>query len=796
MSYRAGEFAGNYQVLQLLGRGTFGEVALARDPSRPHHLVALKTVSCDQLTTEAAERIRKAALAEAQLLQRLRHPHIVKCEEVQWDPYRHVVWLALEFMDGGDAQNLAEKRRQELGGQPFEAHFLRRVLASVGSALRYIHSQGVLHRDVKPANMLLTRRSQRIKLGDFGISKLLEETPLAHTVVGTPYYLAPEIVSGLAYGPAADAWALGVCLYEFAALKRPFEAGNPLALVRRICEEPPADLPPETAADINNAVMGLLEREPQQRLSLPHALAVSAAVVALVAAPAEDESLHVTGGPAMFHSLEEINTELAPQSQAPCSPSDLSPVSVATSAWASTQGEENAAELVASLCGRQPQQHEVQRRRRRAVPESWATAGHSMTVLPLSGSDAVTKARVALGADVDDPQELQHALCVLEVEALEASESWADVYESLRCELRLRIAALRADAAALLESLLDPQQEHHEYTIERTALVASSRVVRESVPDTVTTMGFVVTATCSAEPGGEVAALESAIEVATSLGVDTEPAEEKAASARGLLSIRVVWGKFTKFCLVPLGITFAELISEVARRFGLPENLSSPGSNLELCYRDGAEVFFVRDQASWDCCLRRRGLSFRPGRLELRLEAVASLTPAPQPRRASDPVVTEAFDMPCVTGIRLAPPSSTPDPPSVVRAITRTGVVANRLSLPTVTRSSSERNRPAQTAATGRSPASQLSRNGRQGSSLGPAPGPMAGISGGPVPGTAAFAAGAGGNSARGAQRQNSLPAQRRSLPSRQARLPSKGELPPRASIRREFERREKAGGG
>jgi len=299
------------------------------------------------------------------------------------------------------------------------------------------------------------------------------------------------------------------------------------------------------------------------------------------------------------------------------------------------------------------------------------------------------------------------------------------------------------------------------------------------------------TVTRSVEPGGEVAALESAIEVATSLGVDTVPAEERAASARGLLSIHVVWGKLTKFCLVPLGITVVALMSEVARRFGFPANLSAPGCGLELCCHDGVEVLSVRDQASWEYCLRRHGLSLRLGRLELRLEAIASLTPAAQPRRASDPVVAGALDMPCITGIRLAPPSSTPDPPSVVRAITRTGVVVNRLSLPTVTRTSVERNRPAHKAAAGRSPASQLSRPGRQGSSLGP--GPMAGISGGPVPGTAAFAA--GGNSAR-APRQNSLPAQRKSVPSRQTRLPSKGELPPRATIRREFERREKAGGG
>jgi len=209
MGYRTGEQVGPYKVLSLLGRGCFGEVLLCRDPRRPLRHVALKTVTCDQLSPEAAERVRRAALAEAYLLQRLRHPYIVQCDEVQWDAPRLTVWLALEHMSGGDVQGLIEARRQA-GGELFHPHFLRRVLAAVGSALEYIHSEGVLHRDVKPANILLARGSHRIKLGDFGVSRVLESSGCARSVVGTPYYLSPEIVSGKAYGPASDAWSLGV----------------------------------------------------------------------------------------------------------------------------------------------------------------------------------------------------------------------------------------------------------------------------------------------------------------------------------------------------------------------------------------------------------------------------------------------------------------------------------------------------------------------------------------------------------------------------------------------------------
>jgi len=163
--------------------------------SAPH---ALKVLPCDGPTLSgkgaACEKSRDAAFAEARLLQRLRYPHIVECADVFWDPDRQAVHLLLEYMDGGDLHGLIDSRRAL--GEPFEAHFARRLVAAVGGALAYIHSKGVLHRDVKPANVLLTRHAQRIKLADFGIAKLLEQTAKANTVVGTPYYLSPEIALG------------------------------------------------------------------------------------------------------------------------------------------------------------------------------------------------------------------------------------------------------------------------------------------------------------------------------------------------------------------------------------------------------------------------------------------------------------------------------------------------------------------------------------------------------------------------------------------------------------------------
>jgi len=275
------EAVGPYTVTRFLGRGSFGVVLLAEHHQQQKE-VALKLIPCNHLDAGATIRARSVAQAEAELLRRLRHPHIVTCHEMHWEPERCAMWLVLDFMDGGDLRSFIEARR---GVGPPAAQFQRRVLAAIGSALRYIHAMGILHRDIKPSNILLTQDTQEVKLTDFGISKILEFTNHAHSVVGTPHYLSPEIVSGNAYGPASDAWALGVCLYELASLRRPFEASNQLALVRQIAEHQLDDLPPDTASDIARVVIGLLEKDQWQRLCVAEALASSSAIKAFVPLP-------------------------------------------------------------------------------------------------------------------------------------------------------------------------------------------------------------------------------------------------------------------------------------------------------------------------------------------------------------------------------------------------------------------------------------------------------------------------------------------------------------------------------
>lgn len=305
MPYRIGEFAGQYEVIKLLGRGACGEVFKVQD-THGGLTYAMKAVPCDPYgpSIAAAARARDAALAEAKLLQGLRHPHVVTCEEVVYDAEQHIVRLILEYMDGGDLQCHIAARRETL--EAFPVHFAYRVLTEIGEALNFIHSSGVLHRDVKPANILLTAGAQEIKLGDFGIAKLVEAATLqAASMVGTPYYLSPELIAGQTYGSAADCWALGTCLYEVLSLRRAFEAGNHLALMRLICEESPPALPAETPDDLRKVVYGFLAKEPGQRMGLAEALGLSAAAASLAASPASISTMHTETTGSFFWAGDE-----------------------------------------------------------------------------------------------------------------------------------------------------------------------------------------------------------------------------------------------------------------------------------------------------------------------------------------------------------------------------------------------------------------------------------------------------------------------------------------------------------
>ena len=229
------EKIGRYVILRTLGRGAMGNVYLARDPQIEREL-ALKTIRFDTAEKSfGAEEAKARFLKEARISGRLQHPHIVTVFDVGED--QGTLFLAMELVQGGSfSQRLADP-----AGFPVRDRI--RVVAEVAEALAHAHERGVLHRDVKPANILLTA-ALSAKVTDFGIGKLLTgDTDLTSTgqMVGSPAYMSPEQIKGEKLDARTDIFSLGIVLYQALTLRKPFPADTLTTLVYQILHEEPLD---------------------------------------------------------------------------------------------------------------------------------------------------------------------------------------------------------------------------------------------------------------------------------------------------------------------------------------------------------------------------------------------------------------------------------------------------------------------------------------------------------------------------------------------------------------------------
>src|SRR5262245_19677235 len=224
------EIAGRYSLDREIGRGGMGSVWLGRDTTLGR-VVALKRIGvAPGAGTPDLERVER----EARLAARLNHPHVVAVFDLVEDNRRH--WLVMEYVEG---VNLAELVRDDGALTPDEVAPLLRQAAD---ALAAAHEAGIVHRDVKPSNILVTADGN-VKLSDFGIARAEADASLTQTglVTGSPAYLAPEIASGANATTAADVWSLGATAYHALAGRPPYEVGDNVmgALYRIVHEEPP-----------------------------------------------------------------------------------------------------------------------------------------------------------------------------------------------------------------------------------------------------------------------------------------------------------------------------------------------------------------------------------------------------------------------------------------------------------------------------------------------------------------------------------------------------------------------------
>ncbi|XP_071523748.1 uncharacterized protein [Panulirus ornatus] len=231
-----------------LGSGTFGVALLVKKGSR---YLVLKKVDLTKVASEGWN----YQLQEVQLLKTLRHEAIVAYEGSA--KVGSEIHLLMEYCDGGDLHTLIQVHKRN--ANHFPVHQLRRWSRSLASALQYIHRRNVLHRDLKPMNIFLTR-SGEVKLGDFGLARVFSPTSfVARSMLGTYFFMAPEVLSHLPYNAKADMWALGCCIYEMAALNVAYPVMD-------------ITIPDHYGAELSNFLSALLTVDPTQRISASEAL--------------------------------------------------------------------------------------------------------------------------------------------------------------------------------------------------------------------------------------------------------------------------------------------------------------------------------------------------------------------------------------------------------------------------------------------------------------------------------------------------------------------------------------------
>jgi len=273
-----GQVIGPYRVLEKIGQGGMATVYRGFHAELDRH-VAIKVLAGALPTTpELVQRFQR----EARTIAALRHPNVVQVYD--FGPLGDTYFLAMEYVEGSDLA--AEMRRRREEEQPFSPNEILHLLSQVAEALDYAHGQGVIHRDVKPGNVLLTSAPQAGSLGqpiltDFGLATLRRTratliTTIGQNVLGTPEYTAPEqALDAQAANPQSDIYSLGCILYELVTGHLPFEGDSALSIALMVISSdpmPPRAHVPDLPAAVERVILCALDKEPKRRFVTARAM--------------------------------------------------------------------------------------------------------------------------------------------------------------------------------------------------------------------------------------------------------------------------------------------------------------------------------------------------------------------------------------------------------------------------------------------------------------------------------------------------------------------------------------------
>lgn len=250
--------AGRYRLGGVLGRGGMGTVWRAEDETLGRTVAVKELRFPSSIDEEEKRRLITRTLREAKAIARIRSNGAVTVYDVVDEDDRP--WIVMELIEG---KSLAEVIREDGTLTPKRA---AEVGLAILGVLRAAHREGILHRDVKPSNVLIEGDDGRVVLTDFGIAQVEGDPSITSTgmLVGAPSYISPERARGHKPGPAADLWSLGGLLYAAVEGIPPYDKGSAIATLTAVMTEP-LD-PPKNAGPLSEVIYGLLAKDPEQRL--------------------------------------------------------------------------------------------------------------------------------------------------------------------------------------------------------------------------------------------------------------------------------------------------------------------------------------------------------------------------------------------------------------------------------------------------------------------------------------------------------------------------------------------------
>lgn len=253
----------DFLVEEELGHGSFGMVYKVKSLKNGGTYV-IKKINIEHLP----KKNQKEVIHEAQILKKIDHPNIVKyyCSFMDGKS----LCIVMEYIDGGDLHQLIKSYNEKK--QMIPENEIWKMASELSLALEYLHGKNIIHRDVKTLNVLITK-DKKVKLADLGASKIVS-APMQITRVGTPLYLAPELVKHKPYDYKVDVWALGCVVYSLAKLHPPFQAENLITLGIQIVSKMPEPIPPGYSYVLVEFIEKLLAKQPIDRPSIAGAISM------------------------------------------------------------------------------------------------------------------------------------------------------------------------------------------------------------------------------------------------------------------------------------------------------------------------------------------------------------------------------------------------------------------------------------------------------------------------------------------------------------------------------------------